>query len=178
MINANTREYWNESWEKKVKKFPVYTMNRVFWMIPESSSVLDIGCGDGRFIKKLKEEKGCQVTGIDISDSAISIVIESSMEGIVASAENLDHIEGNYDVVVATHIFEHVENDVGFARNVARLSNDFAIIAVPNDCSFPEHTHEHVRKYDLASLTALLSPFFKDIENHSLKNHLILKCLK
>lgn len=36
-------------------------------LIPEGSSVLDIGCGTGQFCFELKAKKKCRVTGLDLS---------------------------------------------------------------------------------------------------------------
>ena len=81
-------------------------------------------------------------------------------------------------MTIATHIYEHIEKDGNLAKTQAWLTRQFALIAVPNDCSFPEVTGEHVRKYDYQSLYDLLSPYYAKIENHTLGNHLIFKCVK
>ena len=182
----NSPEYWNSSWDRGVKKFPIHTMNWINRFIPNNISVLDIGCGDGTFLERLKNEKGCQAYGIDISNIAISKVNEKGIPSIVASAEDLDNFgrESCFDVVVCSHLLEHIENDDGLVKNIARLTKQFAIIAVPNDCSYPEHTGEHVRKYTKESLIKLLVEHFRIIEDKTrynrttLKNHLIFKCLK
>ncbi len=177
-MNANTKEYLDGEWERGVKKFPVYAMNRIYGAIPDGASVLDIGCGNGKFLKRLQMEKGCTVYGLDISPVAIEKLRSLGMEGEVWNAENMDAFTKEFDVVIASHVFEHVENDTGLARNVARITKQFAIIAVPNDCAYPEHTGEHVRKYNKGSLIFLLQEHFNEFEDITLKKHLILKCSK
>lgn len=179
----NSPEYWDSSWERGIKKFPKHTMNVIADFIPEKVSVLDIGCGDGTFLKRLKETKNCEVYGIDISSIAIGVAKINGVAGEVKSAEEMDDFDKRFDIVVCSHLFEHVKNDEGLAKNIARITKRFAIIAVPNDCSYPEETGEHVRKYTQESLRELLSGFFREIEDHTrynrstLKNHLIFKCL-
>ena|SRR3990167_10721778 len=175
MVNANSPEYWDKQWSKKVKKFPAWTMNRVKWLIPNGSSVLDIGCGNGTFLRTLRDEKQCKVFGIDISAVAVGKMIELGIDGLVWSAEQMDDFPYQFDYVVATHIFEHIENDVGLIKNIARIAKCGAIIAVPNDCSYPEPTGEHIRKYTRESLNALIAPYFTKIEDKTLRNHLIFK---
>ena len=183
--NANTIEYWDKEWARGVKKFPKYTMNRVCWLIPEGSSVIDIGCGNGKFLLQvMKERSPTEVFGIDISPVAIEKMKRCGIDGLAMSAENLDSFDRQFDVVTSCHLFEHVENDVGLARNVGRIAKKMAIIAVPNDCSYPEVTGEHVRKYNFKSLSKLLKPHFKTIKNCTrlnrelLKNHLIVVAKK
>src|SRR3990167_10673366 len=174
-MNANTPEYWNQQWHSGVKKFPLYTMNMIKRLVPKEASVLDIGCGNGKFLRKLIEEKNCKCFGIDISEVAIDEMRNAGIDGIVTSAENLDSIEGEFDIVTASHIFEHIDNDEGLMRNIARLTKQFAIITVPNDCSYPEETGEHVRKYNLDSLRELALRYLESVIDHTRRNRELLK---
>ena len=169
--------YWDSQWGQNVKKFPKYTMNKIYGLIPYGSSVLDIGCGDGSFLLRLKNNLGCHVYGVDISEVAIAKMKTLGIEGSVENAEEL-RIRGKWDITVATHIYEHIEKDDNLAKTQARLTRQFALIAVPNDCSYPEPTGEHVRKYTVQTLSDLLSPYYAKIENHTLGNHIIFKCVK
>lgn len=180
----NSPEYWDKSWEQGIKKFPLYTMNMIKRLIPVEVSVLDIGSGDGTFLKRLKEEKKCSVYGIDISVVAIEKAKELGIPGEVRSAEELDDFDMAFDVVVCSHLLEHIGNDEGLIANIFRITKNFAVITVPNDCSYPEETGEHVKKYTKESLKTLLNKYFSKIEDYTrynrelLKNHLIFKCLK
>lgn len=182
---TNSPQYWDAQWSSSKRMFPRYTMNIICWQIPFGSSVLDIGCGNGRFLRQIqKERKPTKLFGIDISPEAIRRMKDSGIDGLVATAEDLDDFDQEFDVVTACHLLEHVENDVGLIKNIARIAKKMAIFAVPNDCSYPEPTGEHVRKYSLQSLTDLLKPHFRKIENHTrlnrrhTKNHLIVVAKK
>jgi len=179
MKNINTAEHWDYKWSPLDKqiKYAYWTMERIMRMIPEGSKVLDIGCGTARFIYRLKKELNCDVYGIDISPRAVERAKnEFGVECGVYNAENLDNFEGEYDVVVCTHVLEHITNDKGLVKNIARLTKSLAFIAVPNNCAPPEETKEHVRAYTAESMIKLLKPYFSEITDHTLKNHLILKC--
>ena len=45
--------------------------------IDRRSRVIDLGCGDGRLMERLKEEKGCHVLGVDVELSNVTSVLES-----------------------------------------------------------------------------------------------------
>ena len=96
----NSPDYWDNSWRNNVKKFPRYTMNRVFGLIPENVSVLDIGSGDGTFLKRLQIKKNCRVYGIDISFIGIEKGKNIGVPGEVRSAEEMDEVlQGLLDIV-------------------------------------------------------------------------------
>lgn len=179
MINQNTTEYWNNSWLAGRKKFPKYTLKVIRDLVAEGSEVLEIGCGYGKLLKWLKDYKNCSVYGIDISDIAIVKAKEVlGIDGEVGNAEDLQpKINRKFDVVITSHLLEHLDNDEEFVSRCAKLLklNGSMIVAVPDNCSYPEETGEHVRKYTEESLMILLMKYFYKLENHSYKNHLIFK---
>ncbi len=72
--------------------------------------------------------------------------------------QNIDRPDGNYDIVVASHVLEHVPDDKAAMREIMRIltPNGFAFIAVPNpmvydttdDWGYPiAELHEHYRMY-------------------------------
>lgn len=179
IVNRNLEPgYWDGQWRKNVKKFPRWTMNRIAWLVTPGTTVLDIGCGDGTFMLRLEKQLSCKTYGLDISQEAINKLHTKKLRGEVANCENIDHIDGKYDIVISAHLFEHIENHENLAKNVGRLTKQFAIIAVPNDCSYPEKTGEHVRKYNKKELIDLMkeSGGFKTFEDHTIGNHIIIKC--
>jgi len=179
MSNKNTGTIWDKAWkENRWAYLPVHILRRVFTGTPENSSVLEIGCGDGTLLSRLKNRKNCQVYGIDISPFALEECKRKGVPAIMKDVENLDDVIGEFDVIIAIHLFEHIDNDEGLARNVGRLAKKCAWICVPNNCEYPIKSGLHVRKYDIDSLTELLKPYFKGFENHTMRQHLMLKCLK
>lgn len=178
--NSNTMDYWDEQWRSKKKYFPVHVMKRIVTLVPEDSSVLDIGSGTGSMLKRLKYQKNCQVYGIDISPFAVFKSNEAGIPATYWDAENLDDFEvrKKFDVVISAHLFEHIIDHDKLATNTSRLTKKFALICVPNNCAYPEETGEHVRKYNILDLIRLLAPHFESFEDQTVGKHLMLKCLK
>lgn len=144
-------------------------------LIDPETSVLDIGCGSGRVIRGLKKDKNCNVFGMDISQVAISILRRNGIKGLVVDANDISDI-AKYDVIILSHTLEHINDDKTLIKKIAKSTKKYCIVVVPNDCMGPEEEKEHLRKYTKESLTALVAPYFKKIENHSVGVHLILKC--
>ncbi len=56
-------------------------------LIPQNARLLDLGCGDGAFIKLMSVEKNAHVTGVEISQSKI---IECVAKGVPVIQADLD----------------------------------------------------------------------------------------
>jgi len=103
--------------------------------IPLGSSVVDIGCGDGTFLKCLIErDPSKKVLGIDYSQEAVNLCLS---KGIPAARYDLlsgEHPEGTFDFVVALEVIEHIPEAEKFLTICSSLcpENGRIIISVPN----------------------------------------------
>lgn len=103
--------------------------------------VLDAGCGEG-LLSILAAKKGAQVFGCDISAPNIEAAKKyAAQEGvsvqfIQADAENLPFADGEFDLVLSSHVLEHLPDfDKGLSE-IYRLTKKSAVIAVPT-CANP-----------------------------------------
>ena len=85
----------------------VYTVKRDF------NKVLDVGCGNGNHVKFFAEQ-GFDVSGMDISEEAISIArawmneLGLRADLVAGDAEKLPYEDGSFDVVVSNGVLDHV----------------------------------------------------------------------
>jgi 2-polyprenyl-3-methyl-5-hydroxy-6-metoxy-1,4-benzoquinol methylase len=102
--------------------------------ISNIGKVLDVGCGSGVLVDKLSKF-GYQATGIDWSEQAI-IYARNHMSGtfIIGDADLNTFRECKYDIIVASHILEHLENPRSFFEGVKEVLDDGGsiVLAVPN----------------------------------------------
>lgn len=115
--------------------------------VPKDARVLDIGCGRGAFLAKVKERRSDDVMGIELNKSAAAFTRSRG----ISVAESLigDHARENaqsYDVVTAFQVLEHVADPMPFLRDaVAALKpGGLLIIAVPNNDGFQRFDHTDV----------------------------------
>jgi ubiquinone/menaquinone biosynthesis C-methylase UbiE len=101
-------------------------------------AILDLGCGDGRFISQFEEF--CQVYGVDISQNAVRLAREAGVNAqrVDASTERLPFENGYFDLIYMGDIIEHLV-DPDFATNeAARVMKPtaFLVLSTPNLASW------------------------------------------
>lgn len=186
--NINTQDYWNTIWEREgtdtwrdyVNKYPF-----IISQIPDEGRLIDIGCGVGKLLSKLREQKPkLELTGLDISAVAIELLEKQGFKGVVGSFPDLPLATSAYDIVLATEVLEHLSDPAEAVTEILRLmpSGGCAVLTVPDDCLGPEDEVQHLWKFNRETYTALLSPYFGEIEMTSIPdlNHqfLVAVCRK
>lgn len=89
----------------------------------KSAAVFDMGCGNGAFVRFLREEGYANATGMDQDAAAISVASGLGVSGVSAgdALEHLRGVEGRYDCVVALDVVEHFRKDELFGLSDAVL---------------------------------------------------------
>jgi ubiquinone/menaquinone biosynthesis C-methylase UbiE len=112
-------------------------------LIPFGSSVLDSGCGEG-IVSHLLAERGSSSTGVDISQPNVEAAKrESELRGhghlttfLQGDAEHLPFEDHSFDVVVSTHVLEHLPDFDQGARELIRVARKRIIVALPTCLNF------------------------------------------
>lgn len=104
---------------------------------------LDVGCGQGGFIKRLQKQFNIECVGLELNERAAReardqklIVHQQFIED--HAAEFSDH----YDIVASYQVLEHISEIDNFLQaSIAALkSGGYLIISVPNNDSFLKHS--------------------------------------
>jgi SAM-dependent methyltransferase len=130
--------------------------------VKRTDRVLEIGTGTGANLRMLRRLGFKDVTGVDTSDEAIGYCASKGL-GTVHKADicALPVADESVDVVLATDVLEHVNDDALAAREIARVlvPGGKALITVP---AFPslwglqDRQAFHKRRYRLNPLLTLL----------------------
>jgi SAM-dependent methyltransferase len=123
----NEDHYW---WFVSRRELVVSMVKRL--PLPRSPRLLDVGCGTGATAAALG--RFGVVTGVDMSPMALECCrrrrLERLMQGV---AEALPLADDSTDVVVATDILEHLDDDLAAVREFYRVlrPGGHAVITVP-----------------------------------------------
>jgi len=87
-------------------------VNKLIKYVKKGDKILDLGCGNGRLYKILKNN-GVEYTGIDISKKLIEIARKNYPKArfIVADALNLPFKEKEFDLVFAIALLHHIPTE-------------------------------------------------------------------
>jgi 2-polyprenyl-3-methyl-5-hydroxy-6-metoxy-1,4-benzoquinol methylase len=117
-------------------------LNCTLQLIEKSSDrhekkLLDIGCGQGHFTKKIKENfPDYKVYGLDYSISAIAYAHDNfkEVDFIVANAYNPPFNDECFDVVILNNIWEHVPDPMNLLAVTKKIlkPNGQVIISTPS----------------------------------------------
>lgn len=163
--NINTAGYWDRVFTREIKnnkwRRNVLTFGKIRTYlglrVTAGDHVLDIGCGYGVLLNKLKG-LDCRLTGWDISEVAVQEVLRFRNK---ARCVDFNDYEPNarelFDHVVSTEFLEHFENPELVFDKMYRMARKSVIIAVPNNCM--KDCREHMAVFNIRSMRAMVENY-------------------
>ena len=102
----------------------------------EGKSALDVGCGAGLLAEPLAR-LGARVTGIDASPEVIAVAhghADRTGLAIDYRVGDVQKLEGQFDLITAMEVIEHVADPATFVKALARLlaPNGLLVMSTPN----------------------------------------------
>lgn len=167
--------YYRKPWwwfrlryDTQVKRKTVLHLYRQTGKPVKHLRILEIGFGSGEVLFSFPND--CELYGVEISPSAIEVARQRAKqknyaryEFSLSETEELAFEEGSFDLVVASHVIEHVPDDAKFLKEVRRVlrQDGVAIILIPINEEFDDPRHLH--RYTAVG-------FLKLIEEHGFKS--------
>jgi len=121
---ASQRDRW-----KRKNKYYYKELEKLYSsFIPENSSVLEIGCGTGELLAKIKAKRKL---GIDLSPRMIEIAQKKypQIDFIVGDAENLQ-INEKFDYIVMSDLLGHLEDVWKAFRELEKVSHSSTFLII------------------------------------------------
>lgn len=132
MINLITRDTTKKQMRENYKNYPdtqpkgfenfhASTFEPMYCEIVPGSKVLDVGCNSGEFMKILRDGKGCDVVGVDISTNALKLARKKKLKVYNATAEKLPFPDQSFDAVIMREVLVHIHEPVKALKEIRRV---------------------------------------------------------
>ena len=130
--------------------------------------VIDIGCGTGAILQMISD-LGADAVGVDMSHEALKFCREKNLNVVLGKGESIPFESGRFDLVLASDVLEHVDDDAGAMREIERIlkPGGVFIATVPaHQWLFSAHDHllHHRRRYSKNEFRKLLENNFEDVK--------------
>ncbi len=142
----------------------------------QSGTLIDIGCGTGDFLMKMKNN-GWEICGVEVNQEARKLA-ESNTGSTIMNQKEFFQSEQKYDVITFWHSLEHLHELKTYLQkiSISLNANGVAIIAVPNYNSYDAEYYQkdwsaydaprHLYHFSSKSMINLMGSFnFKLIHN-------------
>lgn len=153
---------------------PAHLVADILSLIPEDvTSVLDVGCGDGRVINALPDR--LEVLGFDTTAPALQHVRRPTCKGSIAQ---LPFPDGAFDLVMCNDLIARLDDDElrKAIFELSRVAKRYLLLTVPNaeqldanltkcaECGTTYHVDRHRRSVNEQQLLALSNGVFRPLE--------------
>lgn len=129
--------------------------------ITRSSTVLEVGCGTGHYLRALRERTGCAAYGVDPSPGMLAKARESGPELRLREgrAERLPPWGPRFDLVFSVDVLHHMVDRPAFFRGAVRAIRPGGMVCTVTDSEwtirhrsplvtyFPDVVEPEVRRY-------------------------------
>lgn len=102
-------------------------------------SILDLGCGEGVLTQQWAHERpGCRIVGLDLEDAKLQAEWAKRTEPhnltfMTGTAGELPFADGEFDLVTATEVLEHVPDGDAALAEMSRVGARWLIASVPRE---------------------------------------------
>jgi len=128
-------KYWKELWREDVVVTSLYKYKLTLTakIIEPGSSILDLGCGDGRLLKYLKETRNIEAHGVEFSRAAAEQAKANGLDVTITDLTQFSITAGlEYDYIILSEVIEHLSRPEDLLQKLHSKFKQNIIISIPN----------------------------------------------
>jgi len=181
-ISGNVKEAYDEFYQKHDEAWRMLGAKYKAQHIIDVSQgrtfkkVLEVGAGDGSILKFLADvDFAPEYSAVEISESGVAHIQARKIKGVksvqVFDGYKLPFPDDSFDLIILSHVLEHVEHERVLLREIKRVARH-CIIEVPLDYRFGVDSrikhflaYGHINVYTPTSLRYLLFTEGFEVEN-------------
>jgi SAM-dependent methyltransferase len=147
--------------------------------LPPSADILDVGMSTGSNLRLLRDLGFDHVTGVDHNPEAIRFCAEKGLGPVrLSDIRALEFPDRCFDLVLATDVIEHVDDDLGALRELRRVlkPGGYLLLTVPAFrvlWGVQDEVSHHKRRYTLRNLLRTLRVAELSPREHFYFNYLL-----
>ncbi len=144
--------------------------------LPRNAAILEIGCSGGPLLQRLRSTGYTDLTGIDVSEVGIAVAQQRGIPNVSCmDGANLTFPDASFDLVVASDVLEHIEDEAQALREWTRVLKPGGklLVFVPAfQILWGKHDeiNHHFRRYTAAQLSASMRSAGLQVRRHSYWN--------
>jgi 2-polyprenyl-3-methyl-5-hydroxy-6-metoxy-1,4-benzoquinol methylase len=135
-------EKFNPIVEKVLDRFRGRRAKHLSRYIQNKARILDVGCGNGRFLHYLLRFGNYELYGIELpGNSACRAARIPHIKLKVGSLESTDFVPHTFDAITLFHVFEHLPNPMATLQTISKIIKPHGtlIMSFPNIDSIQSH---------------------------------------
>ena len=107
------------------------TYQKMAPFLDEQARIADVGCAKGGFLAFLKEQGHQLLVGVDVNQTCVNhIQADLGISAKAGSVYRLPFRDGELDVLVLSHVLEHLHDLHGAIREVKRVLSDSGVVFI------------------------------------------------
>ena len=101
-------------------------------LVEKNSRVLDLGCGDGLFLRRLKEEKKVSVLGVEIDQDSIVRCVGNGVPVIQGDLnDDLNYLpENSFDLAILSHTLQETRRPDKLLEQIVSIGKTAAVSVI------------------------------------------------
>jgi SAM-dependent methyltransferase len=149
---------------------------------PETTSILDFGCGAGGALNQCKELGFQTLLGVDTSDVCVDATLKRGIPAQRVSHSIPNFPSNSFDLIFALDVIEHLNNDLDYLvalKGWLRAGGEILVTVPAHEFLWSYHDviNAHFRRYSKKQLTELAEKAGLEIEKIRWWNSFLLPYL-